>query len=128
MSELTPSEKKAIEALTLYLNENLSQRVKSIALFGSKARGDSTKDSDIDILIVLDKDDRELRRAISTQAARISLEYDVLLSPRVIGQERWQKMRGFSLYRNVIQEASSLSLEQGNLVFGSAKKALSVGA
>jgi predicted nucleotidyltransferase len=65
---------------------------------GSKTRGDSKQDSDIDVLVILTHEDRELRREILKQAARFSLKYDVLLSPRVIGAERWEKMRGFSLY------------------------------
>jgi predicted nucleotidyltransferase len=79
-------------------------------LFGSKARGDSKQGSDIDVLVILSREDRGLRREILRQAARFSLKYDVLLSPRVIGAARWDEMRGFSLYENVQQDAAGLDI------------------
>ena len=85
-------------------------------MFGSKARGDSGHDSDVDVLVLLKEDDRDLRRVIQTQAARISLEFDLILSPRIIGAPRWEEMRGFTLYRNVVRDAAGLELEDGELV------------
>ncbi len=127
MSKLKNQEKEALQTFVNYLEESIPDKTENISLFGSKARGDSQRNSDIDVLVILKEEDRPLRRTILRKAARISLEHDVLLSPRVIGAERWREMRGFSLYLNVIREAISLSLAQGDLVFGSAKKALSVG-
>ena len=78
-------------------------------------RGDSQTESDIDVLVILAEEDRQLRREILRQAARFSLEYDVLLSPRVIGAERWAQLRGFSLYQNVQREAASLGIVDDEL-------------
>lgn len=113
---LTSRDRSALQDFVKYLQQFAPSIVKRIALYGSKARGDSQPDSDIDVLVILDQDNRELRRGILTQAARISLEYDVLLSPRVIGEPRWQQMRGFSMYRNVINEAAGLDLADDELV------------
>ena len=79
-------------------------------LFGSKARGDSQPWSDIDILIIADNEDWRFQHAISTLAARVSLEYDVVIGPRVVGQARWERMKRhqFSLYKNVISEGIPL--------------------
>ena len=65
--------------------------------------------------MILKREDRRLRRTILKQAARISLEYNVILSPRVIGAERWEQMRDFSLYQNVVQEAAGLDIVGGEL-------------
>ena len=105
---MTVDKRKALREFLDYLRAQHGERVTFVALFGSKARGDSTRDSDVDVLVILAQEDRQLRREIVTQAARISLKYDVLLSPRVIGAERWEEMRGFSLYRNVQREAIPL--------------------
>jgi predicted nucleotidyltransferase len=81
-------------AVTKFLDllcPHFPERVLQARLFGSKARGDSQLCSDIDILLV-DDDDWRFQHAISTLAARVSLKYDVLLSPRVIGQQRWEQM------------------------------------
>jgi hypothetical protein len=51
-----------------------------------------------------------LREEINTLAARVSLEYDVLLGPRVIGRERWERMERdrFGLYQSIITEGIPL--------------------
>jgi hypothetical protein len=48
----------------------------------------------------------------TTLAADISLHYNVLLAPRVIGVECWERMKraGLSLYRNVATEGIPLPL------------------
>lgn len=116
-THLTPQEKQALQSFVYYLQKNTPDQVHSVALFGSKARGDSQPDSDIDVLVITEQEDRQLRRAIIKQAARISLAYDVLLSPRVIGAQRWEQMRSFSLYRNVIREATGLDIVRDRLTF-----------
>jgi predicted nucleotidyltransferase len=72
-------------------------------LFGSKARGDAHAYSDIDVLLIVDREDWLFSHAISSIAADVSLAYDVLIGPRVIGQERWARMRHrrITLYENV---------------------------
>ena len=109
-SMLTIQDQQALQAFVAYLQASFADQIKLVALFGSKVRGDSHQESDIDILVILSQEDRPLRREILRQAARFSLKYDVLLSPRVIGAERWEKLRGFSLYQNVQQDAASLEI------------------
>ena len=110
---LTIQEWTAVQAFLQRLHRDYSQAVQWAALFGSKARGDSEPDSDIDILIVVDEESWTLRDAISAIAARVSLEYSVLIGPRVIGQERWARMakERFSLYENVAREGIPLTVE-----------------
>ena len=97
----------------IYLHETISDQLEAVALFRSKVRGESHSHSDIDMLVILACEDRDLRRTILKRAARISLEHDVLLSPRVIGLERWKQLRGFSLYRNITKVSAGLDVEQG---------------
>jgi len=116
-AQLKGNELEALRVLVQYLQDSIPEKVKTIALFGSKARGDSHFDSDIDVIVIVDHDDRDMRNTILTQAARISLNYDVLLSLRVIGEARWKQMRGFTLYRNVIHDAAGLAILEGELSF-----------
>ena len=112
---LSASDRQALREFVAYLHKTVPEEIELLALFGSKARGDSLQDSDIDVLVILSREDRQLRREILRQAARFSLAYDVLLNPRVIGAERWEQMRGFSLYQNVQREATGLALEGDEL-------------
>ena len=61
------------------------------------------------MLVILSPEDRQLRGEIIRQAARLSLKYDVLLSPRVMGTDRWAEIRGFSFYQNVQRDAMDLA-------------------
>ncbi len=124
---LNPPDQRALREFVAYLHRSIPNKVEFVALFGSKARGDSQQDSDIDVLVILSREDRELRREILRQAARVSLKYDVLLSPRVIGTERWERMRGFSLYQNVQKEAAGLEIVSGELSLEAIGEGLSLG-
>ena len=109
-SSLSERERRAIEAFLKRVRRAYPQRVKQMSLFGSKARGDSHAASDIDILLIVDDEDWRFRHAISNIAADVSLAYDVLIEPRVIGQARWDEMRRhrFALYENVQAEGVGL--------------------
>jgi predicted nucleotidyltransferase len=111
LAHLEAKEQQAIRALVHQLRERLGSELLDIVLFGSKARGDSDPWSDIDILITVRQESWPLRREISALAAGISLEYGVLIGPRVIGQERWERMRQdrFRLYQNIVTEGIPLS-------------------
>jgi predicted nucleotidyltransferase len=104
---LTRQERQAVDAFVEALHRQYRDRIRDVVLFGSKARGDSDPDSDIDILILVDDDDWRFAHAISRIAARISLNYDVLLGPRVIRQARWRRSR---LYFTISAEGIPLSL------------------
>lgn len=110
-SPWSSNEHQAVASFLALLQQQYPKRVLQTILFGSKARGDSRPWSDIDILIVVDRDDWHLSHAISNLAANVSLEYDVLIGPRVIGQERWERMkeRRFSLYQNIAAEGIPLA-------------------
>ena len=112
-NSLTAQEQAAIQAFLQRLHQHYGQTLQQTVLFGSKARGESEPDSDIDILIIVNEESWPLRDAISVIAARVSLEYGVLIGPRVIGQKRWQRMERerFALYENVAREGIPLLLE-----------------
>jgi len=112
-NSLTLQEQAAVQTFLQRLHRHCGQTLQQAVLFGSKARGDSAPDSDIDILIIVHEESWPLRDAISTIAARVSLEYAVLIGPRVVGQERWQRLERerFSLYENVAREGIPLFLE-----------------
>ncbi|MGH2543775.1 MAG: nucleotidyltransferase family protein, partial [Ardenticatenaceae bacterium] len=76
----------------------------------SKARGDATSESDIDILIVTDSDTWTFRNALFDLGWHISLEYDVLFNLHIIGQDRWEWMRQIRppLYRAIRAEGIPL--------------------
>ena len=111
IAHLAATERRAIQVFIQRLQERFPGEILQTALFGSKARGDGGPWSDIDILITVREESWSLREEISIIAADVSLECDVLIGPRVIGQERWERMkeRGFGLYANIITEGIPLA-------------------
>ncbi|MFQ6014237.1 MAG: nucleotidyltransferase domain-containing protein [Anaerolineae bacterium] len=104
----------ALEAYVAGLLSRHRQKVAEVWLFGSKARGDFTSDSDLDVLIVLIEQDSQLRDEVRLIAARVSLEYDVLINTHVINCERWAALhRERAPYWQNVQRDGVLLLQAG---------------
>lgn len=108
ITTLSQQESLALRTFAAQVQKRFPSQVIRLALFGSKARGDSGPDSDVDILVLVKEDDRDLRGKLIDLASDISLEYEVLLSPRVIGEARWKARQGFQLYRNIARDAVAI--------------------
>lgn len=98
IGHLSPREQQAILEFVRRLKEKFNGRVHSVLLFGSKARGEDSTDSDLDVLVVVDSDDWRVHKQIRYLAADICLEYSMDLSPRV-----WS-----TAYRQAVEELQTL--------------------
>jgi len=92
--------------------EELGDRLDSVLLYGSYARGDFDSDSDIDIMIVADISDEDANRleeSLVIFTTKLDLEFDVIISLYVKGKSsfyEWSNVLPF--YKNVIREGVSL--------------------
>jgi len=110
---LAPRERVAIEEYVSYIRDRFPERILSVALFGSKARGDAHAESDIDLIVLVDVEDRGFRSELWRTASDISLEHNVVLSVRVYAQARWataQRMR-LPFYRAIVADSIPLTPE-----------------
>ena len=83
---------KEIQAFVNQVKEILGKRLKKVILYGSYARGDYNKQSDVDIMILTDlsfEEIEEYRDRISDIAYDIELDTGIMLSPVIknIAQE-----------------------------------------
>jgi len=80
-----------LKAVKDYLKTLYPDRLESIILYGSQARLDSHCDSDIDILVVLDKLTNPYLEIDKTGdfIAHLCLEYDVVISRHFISAEKF---------------------------------------
>lgn len=78
-----------------------------VILFGSEARGDARRDSDIDLLILLDGEELTLEReeAVTFPLYNLELATGIEISPIVMLKKQWEN-RPFKtpFYVNVINE------------------------
>jgi predicted nucleotidyltransferase len=100
---LTPKDQAAVTEFIELTSRRFPDRILSMVLFGSKARGDADAESDIDLLVLVDVESNEFRSELWRIASRVSLNYNVVLSPQVFGQARWAETRRIRmpLYRAV---------------------------
>lgn len=93
MAGLTKKDKEALMLFKEQLNEELPEQVKSIRLFGSKARGDATEESDVDVLVVVKQHEKESWDKVIQLASGIITETGVVISPKVFSEERIHERR-----------------------------------
>ncbi|MCM8779119.1 MAG: nucleotidyltransferase domain-containing protein [Candidatus Omnitrophica bacterium] len=90
ISTLNRKERIALEDFRKRIERQLRGKVISIKLFGSKARGDFRKDSDLDVLVVLKGNEHNLRDRIYDIVTEVLLEYDVYISVKVYFEDEFK--------------------------------------
>ena len=80
-TSLTVRERKAVREFAQRVRKKLPTQLVTMLLFGSKARGDSRADSDIDIFLLVKKSNKTTNRGIVDAADAVYWKYDVMLSP-----------------------------------------------
>jgi predicted nucleotidyltransferase len=90
------------------VNQSFGRHLKNIILFGSRARGDHTTDSDYDCLLIFDDVSRELIDAIDDVAADFLYRYNVVISAFPVSEESYKKHKYNPLYMNVRSDGIAL--------------------
>ncbi len=93
LSYLTVEEKAVLNDIKKALAKLLHGRTYRFVLFGSKARGDFDKNSDIDLAIVVEGLDRNLKNAIIDTIADVELEHLLYVSTIILSTEEFQHLR-----------------------------------
>jgi len=85
---LTSDERSAIHVCSSTIRALIP--VSEIILFGSKARGDSTEESDIDLLVITPREiSRQRRHQVLDSIYEIQLTHDVVLSILFVSSHEW---------------------------------------
>jgi predicted nucleotidyltransferase len=97
-----------LEQYTEGLLRIYGSHLKSVILYGSYARGDFTTDSDIDIMILLDLTDMEIkeyRHQLSELTYDFNMEHDLDIKPIAKNLAHFQKwLKAYPFYSNVDRE------------------------
>lgn len=94
------------------LPSDVKVRLKRIIVFGSRARGETKEESDIDVIALVDKKTSEIERKLEDVAYQVMWDHDFkpIISLKVFTESRFNSAikRGFSFYENVQKEGISV--------------------
>lgn len=93
MVKLTDKEKEVLQRFKEKLASELGERLDAAQLFGSKARGEANKFSDIDVLVVVRDATWRDRRTVSGITSDILLSDGIFISPKVLSPIQLEKMK-----------------------------------
>ena len=102
--EIIPVIKEYID--TIYQKYN--NIIVDVILYGSVARGEDKKDSDIDLLVVGTSDDWKFERELIDIAYDIGLMHGLYLSIKYISQNEFLAYQSFSFFKNIQEEGISI--------------------
>ena len=103
LRHLQLQERKALMDLVARLHQRFSHTIRHMLLFGSKARGSSGTESDIDLLIVVEEYSWALEKEITGLTIQTDYAYNVVLSDHIISNARFEQMaaRREAVYRSI---------------------------
>lgn len=99
---------ETLRTLRRQLETLYGERLRGLYFFGSRARGDAVPESDLDVLVVLDRVDRygeEIRRTGGIFSS-LSLEAEITIVPVFTSESAWSNASSAFL-ANVRREARS---------------------
>lgn len=100
--------KTMLQELVDMLEQVYGDKLKAVILYGSVARGEATSESDIDIMLLIDGDNQELRLfedKLSDISTDLSIKYSKVLSIIDVSyQEYIRWVENLPFYRNVSEE------------------------
>jgi predicted nucleotidyltransferase len=91
---LLVAEKAALEEFAAWLRERFADRLSELGLFGSRARGEGSEDSDLDVLVVVRGLTSAEGREIAQFRGDLLTRHGALVSPFAVSAERMADLRG----------------------------------
>ena len=99
--------KDKVELISKQFKQSIEEKynIVDMKLFGSSARGDFSKSSDIDIMVRLPKVDRTIEEELFDIAYDLELEYDCLIDVIVLPEDM---IDSIPLYQNIEKEGVAI--------------------
>lgn len=105
-------DRQVVMELKSRLPPEVASRLEKLILYGSRARGDSTQDSDLDLVALVDEKTPALEEQLEEIAYRVMWDRDFrpIISLKVFSAARFHAAvrKGYSFYRHVEREGIEL--------------------
>jgi predicted nucleotidyltransferase len=109
---MNENDRSIILELKKRLPTQVKDHIRKVVAFGSRARGEDSEDSDLDLLILVDRKAPELEDKIEDIAYQVMWDHDFkpILSIKLFTESSYQDRvrEGFSFYTNIEREGISL--------------------
>jgi predicted nucleotidyltransferase len=101
--KLSPDDQAWLDSYRSAIAARFGPLVSSIIVFGSKARGDSTADSDLDLLLVIEEGDWRLKSKLADAAYELAIGTDVVPSVKIYTRAEWEQLQeNESIFRETV--------------------------
>ena len=97
-------QRQMLARLSKDIRARLGEHLRRIILFGSRARGDAKPDSDYDLLVVVDKVDRNVKEAIDDIAGEMLYQFGAVVSAFPTSEEVTKSRKYSPLLINVAKD------------------------
>ena len=106
-SALTQPEERILSEFSKKIREEFPEHIVEVYLYGSKARGDHNKDSDMDILVVSRNTDWRVSDSIRRVGYELDDDIDNRFSIQVIPENRieYMKQNNLQFFKNFTADA-----------------------
>ncbi|KKQ17868.1 MAG: hypothetical protein US31_C0014G0004 [Berkelbacteria bacterium GW2011_GWA1_36_9] len=109
--QLNQIEKQALKEFKNQLIKKFGSNLVILKLFGSKARGDFHKESDIDVLVIIKNLNQKDKKWIIELTYELLLKYnDINISPRIYSENTWKYYASLPLSFTYIVEKEGIKL------------------
>src|SRR3989304_4468839 len=93
MGKVSAKEKRIIEEFKRKIQEKYPEEQIYVTRFGSRARGEAAKESDMDILVVIRSEDWKLGDRIRELGYQLEVQHDMVLSIQVMSQRHVERLK-----------------------------------
>ena len=108
---LSKKEKEFLRKFKVNIKRRLPGQVSDIILYGSKARGDASKNSDVDVMVILKNDTVDNIDKVYDVIARLGLKYDLYhISVKIWSKKEFNKFSNIPtlFMRSVMRDAINI--------------------
>lgn len=92
---LNAKERQGVNVFSERVRQFLGTSLLDLRIFGSKVRGDFDKESDIDMMLVIESEDWHIQEEITKISADINMEFDCNISPVIYTRLEHEKNKYF---------------------------------